>query len=102
MKRSSVKFTGANGTICVHAHFDGNNVIVEISDNGIGMDKVTQQRIFERFYQGDSSHSGQGNGLGLALVKQILDLWGGSISVNSEPGAGSTFTVVIPVNSSIE
>lgn len=95
---NAVKFTSKNGTISIHARSDESKIIVEISDNGEGMDMATQQRIFERFYQGDSSHSGQGNGLGLALVKRILDVLGGSITVCSEPGIGSVFTVTIPVN----
>ena len=95
---NAVKFTGENGVIGIQARLDKDKVIVEISDNGIGMELATQQRIFERFYQGDSSHSAQGNGLGLALVKQILDVLDGSISIKSELGGGSVFTVAIPNN----
>jgi signal transduction histidine kinase len=95
---NAVKFTGVNGTINVHMHVDGHMVIVEIADNGIGMDAATQKRSFERFYQGDSSHSDQGNGLGLALVKQILEVIGADISIDSELGIGSVFTVSLPLN----
>lgn len=95
---NAVKFTGVNGTINVQMHVDGHMVIVEIADNGIGMDAVTQKRAVERFYQGDPSHSEQGNGLGLALVKQILEVLGASISIDSELGVGSTFTVSIPLS----
>ncbi len=95
---NAVKFTDINGTINVHMHVDGQMVIVEIADNGIGMDAATQKRIFERFYQGDPSHSDQSNGLGLALVKQILEVLGAGISIDSELGIGSVFTVSLPLS----
>lgn len=95
---NAVKFTGEKGAISVHLHHDERQVSVVIADNGIGMDAATQQRVFDRFYQGDRSRTGQGNGLGLALVRQILDLLGGGISIDSAPGRGSLFTVFIPVD----
>lgn len=70
---------------------------VGIADNGIGMDKEVIKRIFEKFYQGDSSRSSQGNGLGLALAKRIVVLHNGSIAVSSKEGKGSTFTVTLPL-----
>ena len=69
--------------------------MVSVSDSGVGMTPETGKRIFEKFYQGDTSHTQEGNGLGLALVKKVIDKLGGSISVSSELGKGSTFTVTV-------
>jgi len=93
---NAVKFTGLNGTITVHLQIEGQMIIVKIADNGIGMDAATQKRAFERFYQGDPAHSDQGHGLGLALVKQVLEVLGASIAIDSEQGVGTVFTVLLP------
>ena len=66
-------------------------------DAGPGMDDATRRRIFEKFYQGDTAHGTEGNGLGLSLVKRIVDLCGGSIAVDSAPGSGTAFTVRLPL-----
>ena len=70
---------------------------VIVRDHGEGMSIETQARIFEKFYQGDSAHATEGNGLGLSLVKRIVDLCGGKITVNSTPGMGTSFAVYLPI-----
>ena len=94
---NAVKFTGMGGTIGVHLNKIDKGVCVRIKDNGIGMDADTLKRIYEKFYQGEKSHSGSGNGLGMALAKRVVDLHGGEITVTSEKGKGSEFTVILPV-----
>ena len=73
-----------------------NDLVLNIIDNGCGMDEETLKRIFEKFYQGDSSRTSTGNGLGLALAKRIVDLHNGDISISSKENRGTTFTVVLP------
>ncbi|MEF2837410.1 MAG: HAMP domain-containing sensor histidine kinase [Oscillospiraceae bacterium] len=90
---NAVKFTPEEGTIGVSLKTEGNLVIVSVSDTGCGIKPEVGLHIFEKFYQGDTSHSTQGNGLGLALVKRVVDILNGEIGVQSVYGQGSTFTV---------
>jgi signal transduction histidine kinase len=71
--------------------------VVRVKDSGPGMDKETQKCIFDKFYQSDPSHAQEGNGLGLALVKRAVTLLGGTVTVDSEPGGGSVFTVRLKI-----
>jgi len=90
---NAVKFTPDGGTIGLALKTEGSSVIVQVRDTGCGMKPETGMHIFEKFYQGDTSHATQGNGLGLALVKRVVDILSGEIGVQSVYGQGSTFTV---------
>ena len=94
---NAIKFTPDGGSIVLHQHTDADGIIVSVSDTGCGMDSETQKKIFEKFYQGDTSHATEGNGLGLALVLRVLHLLDCQIAVQSELGKGSVFTVHIPL-----
>lgn len=90
---NAIKFTDPGGRIVLRQQLDGQDVLVTVSDTGCGMDEATMAHIFDKFYQGDASHNGEGNGLGLALTRRVLEISGGQISVSSSPAEGSEFTV---------
>jgi len=90
---NAVKFTPDGGTIGLSMKAEGGSVIVQVRDTGCGIKPEVGQHIFDKFYQGDTSHATQGNGLGLALVKRVVDILSGEIGVQSVYGQGSTFTV---------
>ena len=90
---NSIKFSGEGSVISILALKRDCRIRISITDKGEGMDEKTLSHIFERFYQGDSAHSSEGNGLGLPLVKRIVELCGGTIRVESEKGKGTVFTV---------
>lgn len=92
---NAMKFTPDGGTVSLGLREEGDWVVVTVSDTGCGMKPETGKHIFDKFYQGDTSHATQGNGLGLALVKRVVDILGGEIGVRSVYGQGSTFTVKI-------
>ena len=93
---NAVKFTPPGALVRVLLRREGDAVRVDITDTGPGMSEEVRERVFEKFYQGDPSRHGQGNGLGLALAKRIVDLHGGSIQVASVEGQGAHFTVLLP------
>ena len=92
---NAVKFTDAGGTISLSLKAENGNAVVRVADTGRGISTEVGKHIFEKFYQGDASHAGEGNGLGLALVKKVIDLLGGEIAVESEVGKGSVFQVTL-------
>ena len=92
---NAIKFTKNGGKITLILKNQGNVVIATIRDTGCGMSEETRKNIFDKFYQGDTSHSQEGNGLGLALVDRVIRLLDGEILVTSTLGEGSEFKVVL-------
>ena len=90
---NAIKFTESGGKITIEVNKSKDFAIIKVSDTGCGISKEIGQHIFDKFYQGDTSHSSEGNGLGLALVKKVIDTLGGEITVNSTVGIGSTFVI---------
>lgn len=93
---NAIKHSPEGGTIQVALLSGGDAVTVSVTDHGDGMSEEVQKHIFEKFYQGDRSRAAEGNGLGLALVKRIVDLCHGSVTVDSAPGEGACFRVRLP------
>ena len=96
---NAVKFTEPGGKITIGIKKEEEKVVVTVADTGCGIAPEVGQHIFEKFYQGDTSHAVQGNGLGLALVKRVIDITGGEISVQSKLGEGTTFKVILKAES---
>ena len=90
---NAIKFSDEGGTITLTLKEENDRAVVQITDTGCGMSEETAAHIFDRFYQGDTSHSTEGNGLGLTLVKRVVTLIGGEISVKSHIGEGTIITV---------
>jgi two-component system phosphate regulon sensor histidine kinase PhoR len=95
---NAIKYNRPGGSVRVTAEADESRLVIRVQDSGIGIPHVDQQRIFDRFYRVDKSRSRAqgGSGLGLAIVKKIVEDHGGTISVESTPGEGSTFTIGLP------
>ena len=97
---NAIKYTPAGGEITVSMTKMENWAVIQVSDTGEGIDDEAMKNLFNPYFQGDSSHSHQGLGLGLSIAKRIVELCKGTISVESKPGVGSTFTVTLPIVSS--
>ena len=95
MLSNAVKFTPQGGSITLRQTRANGKLYVSVTDTGCGMDEKAIKHIYDKFYQGDTSHSTEGNGFGMALVKRILELTGAEMQIESTPGKGSTFTVVL-------
>lgn len=92
---NAIKFSPQNSKIDITSKIIDDEIIVKIRDHGIGMDQSTVEHIYEKFYQGENARDYGGNGLGLALVKRIIDIYHGRITVESEVGKGTCFTVYL-------
>ena len=92
---NAVKYTPAGGLVEIGCETSGENVLITIRDNGMGIPPGEQNRIWDRLYRGDTSRSQRGLGLGLSLVKAVVEAHTGTISLKSEPGRGSEFTVTL-------
>ncbi|VUT27464.1 MAG: sensory histidine kinase AtoS [Candidatus Syntrophoarchaeum sp. GoM_oil] len=101
---NSIKYNPEETTTTIKIYTDSKNIIIDVIDDGVGIKKEDLTKIFDRFYQvdGSSTRSGSGTGIGLSIVKELVELHGGDITVESEVGAGSTFRVSLPMDWGIE
>ncbi len=95
---NAIKYSRDEKYIKLAVRRDGARILVSVTDRGIGMAKADQKKIFEKFYRAENSlvHETKGSGLGLSLVQHIMEAHGGTVEVESRPGKGSTFTLVLP------
>lgn len=94
---NSIRYNRRGGSVTVNAAKEGNKAVVTITDTGTGIREEDRERIFERFYRAGTAGDSEGTGLGLSIVKSVISAHGGEIKVQSEPGRGSCFTVVLPL-----
>ena len=93
---NAIKFSNENSEILISCHKTANEVFIEIKDYGCGMDENTKKYLFNKFYQGDNSRNDLGYGLGLSISNRIIELSGGTITVDSELDKYTKFTVTLP------
>jgi two-component system phosphate regulon sensor histidine kinase PhoR len=98
---NAVKYSDKEPVIDIEGFTQDNNVCIKVADNGIGINKIDQKHVFDKFYRASTGniHKFKGLGLGLYYVKKIAEAHGGDVTVTSKPGKGSTFTVILPNNS---
>lgn len=94
---NAIKYSHLQGTIWIKTKFKDNVLTFTIKDEGIGIPKENLNKIYEKFYQCEESHKKQGSGLGLSIVKRIVELMNGTILCESEAGKGTTMTVTLPM-----
>ena len=96
---NAIKYSNKNGNVSVFLKQDENKIQISVKDNGVGIHPKYHQRVFQRFYRVDKARSRElgGTGLGLSIVKHIVLAHNGSVVVNSKPGEGSTFTIILPI-----
>ena len=94
---NAIKYDPYGGLLRVRLNHQESSAVFLVEDSGPGIDPEAQKHIFDKFYQADSSRMSEGNGLGLALVKRVLDVCGGTVSVENLPEDGCRFTVTLPL-----
>jgi len=96
---NAIKYSRDERYIRLRVRREGDRILISVTDRGIGVAKADQKKIFEKFYRAENSllHETKGSGLGLALVQHIMEAHGGTVEVESTPGKGSTFTLVLPL-----
>jgi signal transduction histidine kinase len=94
---NAVKYTPAGGRVDVEGLREGDRALLRVRDTGIGIRADELPRIWDRLFRGDTSRAERGLGLGLSLVRAVVEAHGGTVEVASEPGNGSTFTVALPL-----
>jgi len=99
MLDNAIKYSDDAPKIDIYTENAGNNILLKIKDQGIGMNKNVQKKVFDKFYREQSGniHNIKGHGLGLAYVKRITEMHHGVVYVESEKGKGSTFTIKLPL-----
>ena len=98
---NAIKFNNKNGIVSVNMKKEEGNIFINITDTGLGITRESISKIFDKFYQEDSSHSTHGNGLGLTIVKKIIELHGGTIECDSIVSKGTKFTIILPIEFNI-